>query len=76
MPVTVQAPSAANETGRPDDAVASSVKSAVPNVVSASGSNVIVCAALSMLKVCVTSLAGPWFWLPPCEAVMVQDLHR
>ena len=41
----VQAPSAANETGRPDEAVASTVKSVSPNVVSASGSNVIVCVA-------------------------------
>ena len=57
VPLMVQAPSAMKATGRPDDVVASSVKSAVPKVVSASGSNEIVWLAGAMARTPCTSWA-------------------
>ena len=57
-PDTVQLPAAANDTGRPDDAVALTEKSGSPNVLFARGPNEIVCDPLAMAKVCETSGAG------------------
>ena len=43
----MQEPAAVNVTGRPDDAVAETVKSGAPYVTSASGPNEIVCDAFT-----------------------------
>ena len=51
-------PVAAKETGRPDEAVALTVKSGSPNVLSASGPNEIVWPALPIANVRDTGVAG------------------
>ena len=58
VPLTVQLPLAVKLTGRPEEAVALTVKSGSPKVLFARGPNVIVWSALAMLKVRATSGAG------------------
>ena len=72
-PETVQLPVAANETGRPDDAVALTVKSGSPSVLFASAANVIVCDPFAIANVCDMSGAGAYVASPACEAVIVHE---
>ena len=58
LPLTVQLPVALKLTASPDDAVALTVKSASPNVLSASAANVIVWLAFAILNACGTSGAA------------------
>src|SRR4051812_34900419 len=51
LPLTEQAPLAANATGRPELAVAMTVKSGLPLVLFASGANVIDCAVSTLVNV-------------------------
>ena len=57
-PATVQLPAAANVTGSPDDAVALTVKSASPKVLSGRAANVIVWFASEIENERTTSGAG------------------
>ena len=63
-PDTVQLPAAAKDTGRPDDAVALTVKSGSPNVLSGSAPNEIVCAPFVIANLCETSGAGAYVASP------------
>ena len=71
-PSTVQLPVAVKLTGNPEVAVALILKSGSPNVLFASGPNVIVWSAFAMLKLCGTFAAALKFASPACEAVIVQ----
>src|SRR3954469_3516844 len=73
-PAIVQAPPlpTENDTGRPEDAVAETVKSGSPNVLSARAANVIVWSAFLMANECATSPAGLYFASPGCGAVIVH----
>ena len=57
-PLIVQFPDAANETARPEDALALTAKSASPNVLAARTPKVIVWPAFCALAVSVTCGAG------------------
>ena len=57
-PLTVQRPLPANETGKPEDAVAETRKSGAPNVLFESGPKLIDWLALVIANVCETSGAG------------------
>src|SRR6266704_2422272 len=69
----VQLPVAMKLTGKPEDDVALILKSGSPNVLFASGPNVIVWSAFAMLKLCETFAAALKFASPACAAVMVQE---
>src|SRR5207244_764798 len=58
--------------GRPEDAVAESVRGGSPKVRSGSASNAMAWRARPILNVCETSDAGRYVASPACDAVMVQ----
>ncbi len=68
----MQLPVAVKLTGNPEEAVALILKSGSPNVLFASGPNVIVWSAFAMLKLCGTFAAALKFASPACDAVIVQ----
>ena len=63
-PDTVQLPAAAKDTRKPDDAVALTVKSGSPYVLSDSAPNEIVCDPFPIAKLCETSGAGAYVASP------------
>ena len=72
-PLTVHRPFAAKETGRPEDAAASTVKSGAPKVFFAGATKAIDWSAFAIANVCETSWAGLWLASPACEAVRVHE---
>ena len=72
-PVTEQSPDAANETSRPELALALRSKSGSPNVLSPSALKVIVWSALAMLKSRTTSVAAFQLASPLWEAVISHE---
>jgi hypothetical protein len=62
----------ANETVKPDDAVAETEKGALPYVLPESAPNVMVCDALATVKERSTLGAAAYVALPACEARIVQ----
>src|SRR3954469_23036238 len=65
LPLTEQAPLAANATGRPELAVAMTVKSGSPPVLFASGANVIDCAVSTFVNVTPPPLPRGPVSVPP-----------
>ena len=72
-PVMVHFADAANDTARPEDALALTAKSALPNVLAARTPKVIVWFAFAIANVRATSAAALKLALPGCEAVTVHE---
>src|SRR5438132_7411060 len=72
VPLTAQLPLALNVTTRPELAVALTLKSGSPNVLSPSGANEITWAASAIADVGATAGAAAYFASPACGTVMVH----
>src|SRR5438132_11065286 len=72
VPLTAQLPLALNVTTRPELAVALTLKSGAPNVLSPSGAKEITWVASAIANVCATAAARKSVVYAACEAVMVQ----
>ena len=72
-PVTLQLPPALKLTGRPEVALALTMKSGSPNVLFANAPNVIIWFALAIENACGTSAAALKLLFPLCDAVIVHD---